>query len=116
MDTSLGEFGSIETFADGEDYKEACNDLEYHEKLINEQNVELEATLKRLQDQALERNAEAADSPEAAEDDMVLEDVDQAAYKKQAEACQVNISVAHAKQEELQRLIAELEPRPSHAL
>ena len=69
VDTSLGEFGSIATFADGEDYKEACNDLEYHEKLINEQNNELEATLKRLQDQAMERNAEAADSPEAAEDD-----------------------------------------------
>ena len=39
--------------------------MEYHEKLLAEQNASLEATLKRLQDQALEQQvSEDAESDE----------------------------------------------------
>ena len=87
--------------------------MEYHEKLLAEQNASLKATLKRLQDQALEQQvSEDAESDEDGTRDQAAQEV----YKAKAEASQVNISVAHAKQEELQRLIAELNPRHEHAL
>jgi len=92
---------------------EACEDLEYHEQRINEQNTALEATLKRLQEQAQLRHlSEEEDSDQAGADTQE----DQAVFKAKAETCQVNIAVAAAKQEELQKLIEELDPRPAHAL
>jgi len=113
VDTNLGDFDHIESFVNGDDYKEACEDLEYHEQRINEQNTALEATLKRLQEQAQLRHlSEEDDSDQAGADTQE----DQAVFKAKAETCQVNIAVAAAKQEELQRLIEALEPRPAHAL
>ena len=109
MTTAWGAFDQIDSFAEENDFKEVSEDLAYHELLINEQNQDLEATLTRLQEEAaMKQSMEMAAATEVT---MAADSDDQDEYKAQAKSSQVNIAVAQARQEELQRLIESFESR-----